>query len=231
MKTAVVIRHVNFEDLGLLQPMLQARGYRVHYYEAGADEIWTIDSDAVDLLVVLGGPMGADQIDRYPFLVDEINLIHTRLSSRRPTLGICLGAQLIATAAGGSVWTMPSKEIGLAPVALSAAGLASCLAPLDSGAPVLHWHGDAILLPKEAVVLASTAQCRNQAFQIGSAVLGLQFHLEVDLLRIREWTQGHAGELAEAGIDPPPLEREADDHAVRLRGVGERVFAAWLDTL
>lgn len=231
MKTVVAIRHAPFEDLGLLQPMLRKRNYRVHYYEAGADEIWTIDSNAVDLLVVLGGPMGADQADRYPFLAEEIDLIRTRLRSRLPTLGICLGAQLIATAAGGGVKAMPAKEIGLAPIALSAAGLASCLSPLADGMPVLHWHGDEIDLPKQAVALASTAQCANQAFRIGSAALGLQFHLEADLLRIREWTRGHAAELVEAGIDPLLLEHEADDHAARLAEIGESVFAAWLDTL
>ena len=231
MKTAVAIRHVPFEDLGLLQPMLQKRGYRVHYYEAGADEIWTIDSDAVDLLVVLGGPMGADETNRYPFLAEEIDLIRTRLRSRRPTLGICLGAQLIAVAAGGGIRTMPAKEIGLAPVALTAAGMDSCLFALSAAVPVLHWHGDEAVLPEEAVVLASTAQCANQAFRIGSTVLGLQFHLEAELQRIREWTQGHAAELAEAGIDPLSLESEADDHAERSREAGERVFATWLDAL
>lgn len=231
MKTAVAIRHVPFEDLGLLEPMLRARGYRLHYYEAGRDEIWTIDSNAVDLLVVLGGPMGANETDRYPFLAEEIDLIRTRLRTQRPVLGICLGAQLMAVAAGGGIRTMPAKEIGLAPVALSASGSASCLAPLASGAPVLHWHGDEIVLPEEVAVLASTALCANQAFRIGSAALGLQFHLETELSRIREWTQGHAGELAGAGIDPPSLEREAANNAARLKDIGERVFAAWLDAL
>ncbi len=231
MKTAVAIRHVPFEDLGLLEPMLRARGYRLHYYEAGSDEIWTIDSNAVDLLVVLGGPMGADQTDRYPFLAEEIDLIRTRLRTHRPVLGICLGAQLMAVAAGGGIRTMPAKEIGLAPIALSADGAASCLAPLASGARVLHWHGDEAVLPEDAVVLASTAQCANQAFRIDGSALGLQFHLEADLSRIQAWTQGHAGELAEAGIDPRLLERDARDHDARLREVGERVFAAWLDAL
>ena len=120
MKTLVALRHLAFEDLGLLAPLMQAQGWRVHYYDLGVDELWKIDLSQVDLLVILGGPIGAEDDERYPFLVDELQLLRERLATQRPMLGICLGAQLIARAMGARVQPMGRKEIGYAPIALTA---------------------------------------------------------------------------------------------------------------
>lgn len=141
MKTLVALRHLAFEDLGLLAPLMQARGWRIHYYDVGVDELWTLDLDQVDLLVVLGGPIGAEEDASYPFLADEVRLVNERLAARRPLLGICLGAQLIARALGARVRPMGFKEIGYAPLDLTAAGETSPLAAIGAQ-PVLHWHGD-----------------------------------------------------------------------------------------
>lgn len=103
MKTAIAIRHLHFEDLGTMGPLLAARGYAVRYLDATTEDWCTADAVAADLLVVLGGPIGAFDDALYPFLADELAVISERLQSRRPLLGICLGAQLIARALGAGV--------------------------------------------------------------------------------------------------------------------------------
>ena len=103
-KTAVAIRHVAFEDLGVFRETLEQRGYAVRYVEAGVDDLRALDAAAPDLLVVLGGPIGVYEHATYPFLKDEIALIERRLANGKPLLGICLGAQLIARAAGADVY-------------------------------------------------------------------------------------------------------------------------------
>lgn len=230
MRTALAIRHVCFEDLGTLAPLLQARGYNVEYLDAGVDDLARRDALAPDLLVVLGGPIGAFDEDRYPFLVDELALIGRRLTARAPLLGICLGAQLIARALGARVAPMGVSEIGFSPLTLSGPGRQSPLAALGD-TPVLHWHGDQFDIPADAQCLAGTAICPHQAFALGSQVLGLQFHLEADADRIERWLVGHAGELAQAGIDPRVLRAQARQDPERLAAAAGNVIGAWLDRL
>src|SRR5579885_2849884 len=178
MKTATAIRHVHFEDLGTLGAILEDCGYRVRYADACVDDIGALDPTADSLVIVLGGPIGAYEENLYPVLKDELKLLEKRLAASRPTLGICLGAQMMARALGARVYPGGGKEIGWAPLLLSEAGRASCLAPLGD-APVLHWHGDTFDLPKGAVHLASTPRYRQQAFAWQRHGLALQCHIEV----------------------------------------------------
>ncbi len=229
-KTALAVRHVAFEDLGLLQPCLAARGYRTVYREA-ADGLDAEELAAADLMVVLGGPIGADEEALYPFLTDELRALEHRLARQRPTLGICLGAQLMARALGAPVYRGPAKELGWAPLALTAAGQQSCLAGLGTEVPVLHWHGDTFDLPDGAVRLASTALCRNQAFAPGPAALGLQFHLEPPAERIEHWLVGHAGEIAGTeGVGVADL-RRATHEAAATQAIRTACLDSWLASL
>jgi len=156
-KRAVAIRHVAFEDLGLLAPILTERGYDVEYVGAAGDDLSIGEIWDADLVVVLGGPIGAYEEDAYPFLTTEIEKLEKRLAANRPTLGLCLGAQLMARALGVSVYPAGGKEIGWAPVTVTEPGRAG---PVSHLAPertqVLHWHGDTFDLPAGAERLAST---------------------------------------------------------------------------
>ena len=196
MKTALAIRHVHFEDLGVIGPILEANGYAVAYADVGLADLGAIDVARIDLLVVLGGPISAYEQTLYPFLTAEYRCLETRLQAGRPTLGICLGAQLMAAVLGARVYPARQKEIGWAPIRLTEAGQTSMLRHIGPDAPVLHWHGDTFDLPVGAALLASTDLCPNQAFSWGPAALGLQFHLEVLASDIEHWLIGHACEIA-----------------------------------
>ncbi len=227
MKRALAIRHVHFEDLGTIGPVLEAHGYSVAYADAGIDDLAAIDEAGQDLLIVLGGPIGAYEEAIYPFLEDELVLIARRLESGRPILGLCLGAQLMARAMGADVRPGPAKEIGWAPVTLTDAGLAGPLKHLGSD-PVLHWHGDALTLPEGAERLAATAICPNQAFSRGPAVLGFQFHPEAAVEGFERWLIGHAVEIAGARLSPETLRRETMLYGPAAAERGRRVLTDWL---
>lgn len=130
MKTALALRHIHFEDLGTLEPLLRERGFDVRYLDPAADDLAREEAAASDLLIALGGPIGAFDERAYPFLADELRLLERRLASGRPLLGICLGAQLIARLLGAAVTPMGFKEIGFGALTLTDAGRRSVLAPL-----------------------------------------------------------------------------------------------------
>ena len=224
----VVLRHVAFEDLGVFGEVLARRGMEVRVVEAGVDRIDVGEVVGADLLVVLGGPIGVGDVDRYPFLTDELGAVSSRLAAGGPALGICLGAQLMAAALGARVEPTGRHEIGYGPVELTRAGRDSVLAPLE-GVPVLHWHGDQFASPEGARRLAQTPGFPNQAFEVGERVLGLQFHPEVRPERLESWLVGHSVELAGAGIDPRDLREQARTVGAGLPVVAAGVFGDWLD--
>jgi GMP synthase (glutamine-hydrolysing) len=230
MKQAVAIRHVSFEDLGSFEPVLAANGFEIRYVDCGIDKIAAIDQADLDLLIVLGGPIGAYEDDLFPFIKEEIRLLELRLAARRPTLGVCLGAQLIARTLGARVYPGPHKEIGWSPLALTAAGRKSPLRHLTS--PVLHWHGDTFDLPREAALLASTEKCANQAFSWGDNVLALQFHPEAVARNIEQWFIGHACEIAATeGVSVPVLRQETHQFAAGLELQAGQCLADWLEKI
>jgi GMP synthase (glutamine-hydrolysing) len=231
-RSAMALRHVAFEDLGLLAPIMDRHGWDVSFCEAAVDDLAHGSIRNADLIVVLGGPIGVYEIDAYPFLTEEIALLEHRLSRHLPTLGICLGSQLMAKALGSRVFKGPVKEIGWGAVELTEQGASSCLGALrDDDAVVLHWHGDSFDLPAGASRLASNRNYENQAFAYGDNALALQFHLEADPRQLEEWYVGHAVELGAAGISVPDLRAQTLKHERRLALRAERIFGQWLQQI
>lgn len=228
MPSTVALRHVPFEDLGLLAPLLANRGHALRYVDVPVGGLETVDPLAPELLVVLGGPIGVYENHSYPFIDAEVALIEKRLASGRPLLGICLGSQLIAKALGARVYPAGVKEIGWAPIELTAEGRASCLRRLEDTA-VLHWHGDTFDLPAGARRLASTRICANQAFSYGASALALQFHAESAGIALEAWFVGHTAEIsASQGISVKGLRADTERCTPGIERAGTACFADWL---
>ena len=231
-RTAVALRHVAFEDLGLLGPVLAAAGWDVSYRDAPIDDLTESAIGNADLLIVLGGPIGVYETTDYPFLLNEIALLERRLAKHLPTLGICLGSQLMAKALGARVFAGPTKEIGWGHVELTEAGNASCLKPLgEDGAQVLHWHGDTFDLPEGATRLAFNANYENQAFGYDDNALALQFHIEADPRTLGTWYVGHTAELSGAKVPIAGLREQTAAVAARASGQAGRIFKDWLQQI
>jgi GMP synthase-like glutamine amidotransferase len=178
------LQHVPFEGLGCIEPWLRESGYAItstRFYESPA----LPDPRDVDLLVVMGGPMSVNDTQAFPWLVQEQRFIRQCVEAGKAVLGICLGAQLIAAAMGGRVYPHGQKEIGWFPLR----GVPSAVDGFFRFPPVsqvFHWHGETFDLPPGAIQLAASDACENQAFQLGHSVIGLQFHLEMTPISVRE---------------------------------------------
>ncbi len=186
------LQHVPFEGLGSIATWLQAAGYEItctRFYES------TIlpRIEEIDLLIVMGGPMSVKDEQQHPWLADEKKFIKESVEAGKPTLGICLGAQLIAETMGGKVFANAEKEIGWFPVRATASK--DALFKFPEQTEVFHWHGETFSLPPQAFAIAESDACKNQAFQIGRHVIGLQFHLEMTPDSVREIVSHCADEL------------------------------------
>ena len=228
MQNAVAIRHVSFEDAGILGDVLAERGIRLRYLEAGIDDL--APAKDADLLLVLGGPIGIYEFDRYPFLKHELATIEAAVKQGTPVAGICLGCQALAAVLAARVYPGKQKELGWDQLTLTEEGKASPLGVLE-GVHILNWHGDTFDLPAGATRLASTEITPNQAFAYGPDVLALQFHVELPARDLERWLIGHTGELASSKVDLGQMRAETARLAPAANDAGKRLFNAWLDGL
>lgn len=231
---AIALVHVLAEDLGTLEPELLRRGFTIEIVQAAKTTFPNPELESCDLLVVLGGPIGVYDAADYPFLNGEIAAIRARLKSRKPTLGICLGAQLIASALGARVYPGANgAEIGW--YTIQTANFASTpdwFAPLlQNGLRLFHWHGDTFDLPTGARQLASTNSYQNQAFAIGDYALGLQFHPEVTAQGLEAWYVAHACELHQKELSIPKLREDARKYAPGLQQAARLFWKLWLSSI
>jgi len=170
-----ILQHVPFEGIGSMEPWLRAKAAVIS--STRFFEPWTLpDVSSLDLLIAMGGPMSVNDEAELPWLVEEKQFIRAAIQQGVPVLGICLGAQLIASALGARVYAGNQREIGWFDIeAVPHTGNAFVFPKCTT---VFHWHGETFDLPAGAVHLARSAACENQAFQVGANVIGLQFHLE-----------------------------------------------------
>lgn len=227
-KTIYVIQHLAVEDLGSFEDILYGFGFRVRYFEAGIEDLRpALEYDG--LTIILGGPIGVYETQDFPFLTQEIELLSQRLAANKATLGICLGAQLIARALGAEVYAGHVKEIGWSCIALSSIE-PQPLAALED-VPVLHWHGDTFNLPEQAELLASSPFYPQQAFRVGPNILALQFHIEVTASGLERWLVGHRIELAQAEVEITALREENHRYAGHLEQQAEKMLRQYIEHL
>jgi len=185
----LIIKHVDIEGPGLIEHCLKQKAvpHRIICLETGEP---LPGPSGFTHIVLLGGPMNVYEEDRYPFLKSEDLFIKEAIQRGKHVLGICLGAQLIAKALGARVTKSPVKEIGWSEVSLTEEGLKDPLfSALPKAFPVFQWHEDTFEIPRWGTLLATSPDVPNQAFQYGDNAYGLQFHLEVTMDMIREWTE------------------------------------------
>lgn len=149
----------------------------------------------IDWLIVMGGPMSANDDNQFPWLTAEKEFIKQAISAGKMVLGICLGSQLISAALGAKVYRNPEKEIGWFDIELNTSGRFSLFKDIGPRLKVFHWHGDTFDLPEGAVHLASSEGCRNQAYSYKDNVLALQFHLEPTMKLLKEMVEAGRSEI------------------------------------
>jgi GMP synthase-like glutamine amidotransferase len=197
-----VLRHVPFEGLGSIESWLTRQGAHVHETRLFAQDPLP-EPGTFDLLVIMGGPMSVNNEDRFAWLRTEKQTVGDAIAGGIPVLGICLGAQLIASALGARVYPNPVREIGWFPVE----GVhASATYRFPAACTVFHWHGETFDLPPGAVRLARSAGCENQAFQVKEHVIGLQFHPEMTMDGARALVENCRDEMT-----PGPYVQAAED--------------------
>ena len=233
MRKLLVFQHVPFEPLGTLDAQFRTAGFRIRYVNFARLTGPLPDVRRYHGLVVLGGPMSVNQIDRYPHLEMETESIRAALDSGMPVLGICLGAQLLAAALGGKVFRNPVKEIGWYDVKPTPEGEADPLFSSFVGTEkIFQWHGDTFNMPHGAVHLAESDECANQAFRFGDHAYGLQFHLEADQALIERWleTPVHVREIEElaGAVDPSRILADTRRYISRAQALSHELFGTFI---
>ena len=228
----LALQHTACEGMSYLEKALEKRDIEYDYVLLNAGADIPDDTSGYSAVVILGGPMNVYEEKEYPFLKDEDLFIKKALREGKPMLGICLGGQLIAKAAGAKVLTGHRKELGWYDLTLTKAGIAD---PLFNGFPhgfkVFQWHGDTFQIPEGATKLASSEIFPNQAFRLGSAY-ALQFHIEVAEETIKDWMEEYGEELRSLDyIDPLRIAEDTKRYVESLYGLADRFCSNYISML
>ena len=189
--------HVPFEGPGIMADWIQEKGHHLEctrFYEGES----LPEASGVDLLIIMGGPMNVFDFHIHPWMQEEIEWVGDFIQSGKPVLGICLGAQIIATALGEEVYPGPEKEIGWHTLQfLPSLGEFRIFKDLPVSRKVLHWHGDTFNIPAGALRIACSQLFPNQGFIYNRRVVALQFHLEVTPETVKGMVEHCGDELVE----------------------------------
>jgi GMP synthase (glutamine-hydrolysing) len=232
MKKLLVLQHVAHEILGTLNPLLKRAGFRLRYVNFARHPDAEPNLTGYDGLVILGGPMSANDSNRLPHLTTEMKLIEQALKLDLPVLGICLGAQLIAKTLGAAVYPNEQKEIGWHDVSpTDEARKDPLLSAFKSTERIFQWHGETFDIPKSTHHLAFSSLCASQAFRYERNVYGFQFHLEVDAPMIHRWLRvpENQREIAAMGGCAEDIRSETPSHIGRLMELSERIFGEFIE--
>lgn len=229
-RRAVVLQHDDHITLGNLEPVLREYGYDVRMIDAAHGEVADLDPEDGDLVIVLGGEVGAYETDTHPHLLEELRYIRARIDARRPIFGVCLGAQLMAGSLGGRNYRGEKPDLGYQDIRLTDAGLASPMRHV-AGVGMLEWHGDHYTLPDEATLLGSSSAYPNEAFAIGDFALAVQFHPEVTDEMHEVWTLNSDELFAEEGVDSDEWRAIGRVHQPAMQVASRAMFSEFLDGL
>ncbi|MBV8356992.1 MAG: gamma-glutamyl-gamma-aminobutyrate hydrolase family protein [Deltaproteobacteria bacterium] len=223
-----VLQHHPVENLGRIADSLEEAALAWQYVRVFDGASIPADMKGAGGLIVMGGPETVYQLDRYPYLRDEMRLIESALRDNKPILGICLGAQLLAAALGATVKRGESREIGWYPVRLAnAANDDRLMRGLPAEFMAAHWHSDVFELPHGAVALASSAKTANQAFRFGNNAYGLLFHAEITQERLGKLVSEFGEDLKRVGIDGDSFVAHAPEYLSALSEIGATIFSRW----
>jgi GMP synthase (glutamine-hydrolysing) len=223
-KRVLVLRHMPHEHLGSIAPTLRRNSVAFEYLDLRDDPGRIVDLDIASALIIMGGPMSAN--DPYSYIVRELQLIEEALKRGLPLLGVCLGAQLIAKAAGSRVYSNAAKEIGWFLLHLTAHAPADPLfRHFEETETVFQWHAETFDLPAGAVWLARSEACPHQAYRLGTNVYGMQFHIELDAAMIAAWLEEDAacGDRREVTAPIDPKQNDA-----RVSALCDRAVTEWI---
>ena len=230
-KEVWAIQHIGYEDLGSFETVFENRGFEVKYFCSRNVDYKGLFANDPELIVVLGGPMSVNDSDKYQWINRERQFVEDRLECEKPLLGICFGAQMIASALGAEVRKgKQGKEIGWSKITVNAEGKKTPFRHFDGEfTHMMHWHGDTFDLPDGAILLASSDMYNKQAYTYGDHVLAMQCHPEVTERKLKLWYSGSEDDVKEVGKTVKELMDHATRYNATLTNQAHKFLNEWLD--
>jgi GMP synthase (glutamine-hydrolysing) len=234
VKPLLLVRNDSFETFGVAVPTLRSAGAELMLVDAFEGEPLP-DLSNVSGVAMFGGTVNADQVERYPFLLEDRKLTRQAVDAGVPYLGICLGAQILARAMDRPVVKAQRREVGFHPIhPTKAAAGDPLLSAFADGDRVLQWHEDTFELPAGATLLATGEVVRLQAFRVGEGAWGIQFHFEADGAELEEWLEEADGLMdleATWGKSSEEIRLEAKEHMAAQEERARDVFRRFVDVV